>query len=98
MICWSKGTEANITPVTPPITKTKTKPMMNSIGVLNTGRPEMIVAIQAKIWTPEGMVMSMLAAEKNAMDRLGSPTANMWWTQTPKPMIAVAMVARASQT
>ena len=71
---------------------------MNRNGVLKTGLPARMVATQEKICTPLGMVISRLAAEKKARVRLGRPVANMWWTHTPNPMMAVAMVARASHT
>jgi hypothetical protein len=97
VICWSKGTAANIGPVTPPMTNVNRNPRMKSIGVRRSGRPAMIVAIQANTWIPLGMVIIRLAAEKNVRAMAGMPVANMWWTHTPNPTTAVAMVARASQ-
>ena len=47
--CRSNGTDASITPVMPPITKSTMKPRTNSIGVGKRGRPLQIVAIQQKI-------------------------------------------------
>ena len=57
----------------------------------------MIVASQAKIWMPLGIAIAMLAAAKNVIVSCGSPTANMWCTQTPKPRNPVAIVASATQ-
>ena len=45
---------------------------------------------------PLGIAIIMLAAAKNAIEICGRPTANMWCTQTPKPMSAVATVASAT--
>ena len=38
----------------------------------------------------------MLAAAKNVIANCGSPTANMWCTQTPKPSNPVDIVASAT--
>ncbi len=47
-------------------------------GVANTALPSQIVASHAKICTPAGMAMVMLAAAKKLRISGGSPTANMW--------------------
>ena len=44
-----------------------------------------IVASHANTWMPLGIAITMLAAAKNVIVSCGSPTANMWCTQTPKP-------------
>ena len=67
-----------------------TKPMTNSSGVWKRGRPRHSDASQQKIWMPDGMAMTMLAAVKYSRPSAGSPVANMWWTQSPKPMKPVA--------
>ena len=43
-----------------------------------------------------GPAMTKLAALKNDSDRGGSPVANMWCTQTPKPRSMVETVAMAT--
>ena len=45
----SIGTEATITPLSPPITKMKKKPSTKRRGVLKTGLPSHNVANQQKI-------------------------------------------------
>ena len=75
--CQSSGTAAVITPDTPPITNSSTKPAKNRNGVLNTGRPDQIVAIHANIATALGIEITMLAAPKNASASAGMPVANM---------------------
>ena len=62
------------------------KPTANSIGVVSRTAPFHMVAIHAKNWTPLGMAMIRLTAEKKAMARAGMPVANMWCTHTPKLM------------
>ena len=44
-----------------------------------------MVAIQLKIFTPVGMAISMLVPAMIALNNVGSPVANMWCAQTPKP-------------
>ena len=83
-------------PETPPITKTITKPAKKRNGVVNCGRPVQIVAIQANTATALGITMTKLAALKKESDSGGSPVANMWWTQTPKPSTIVVTVASAT--
>ena len=51
--------------------------MTNSSGVLKTGRPPQMVAIQQKIWMPEGMTIIIVAAVKKLSPIAGSPAANM---------------------
>ena len=89
---------ASIGPDSPPMTNRTMKPSTNSIGVFRMGLPAHRVASQANTCTALGMVMSMLAAEKKLIDTFGSPTANMWWTHTPNPTMATAMVASARKT
>lgn len=73
----SKGTEATITPVMPPMTNTTKKPTAHRSGVWKRGRPPHSVASHEKTITPEGMAMRTLAAEKKARTTGGSPTVNM---------------------
>ncbi|OIQ68352.1 hypothetical protein GALL_500540 [mine drainage metagenome] len=83
-------------PDTPPITNSSTNEEKNRNGVLNTGRPVQMVAIQAKTATALGMAMTKLAALKNDSDKAGMPVANIWCTHTPKPMNIVEMVDSAT--
>ena len=70
----STGTEASMTPLSPPMTKVTMKPTAKSIGVLKTGRPFQMVAIQAKTWMPLGMLTVMLAAVKKVRASAERPT------------------------
>ena len=64
---------------------------MNSIAVVNRMSPRCIVPIQLKIFTPVGIAM-IAVVTPNAVFATGpSPTANMWWAQTPKPMNPIAI-------
>ena len=54
-------------------------------------RAVQIVAIQQKICSAVGITIMMLAAVKKLCPSCGSPVANMWCTQTPKPMKPVAI-------
>ena len=56
-------------PETPPMTNSMMKPAKKRNGVLNTGRPVQIVAIQAKTATALGIAMTKLAAQKNDSDK-----------------------------
>ena len=97
MTCQSNGMTATITPVIPPSRKISRKPRQNSIGVVSTTLPFHMVAIHAKNWTPLGITMIRLAAEKKAIASAGIPVANMWWTHTPKEMKAIATSEVATQ-
>src|SRR5947209_1030562 len=88
---------ATITPVMPPSRKINRKPRQNSIGVVSATLPFHIVAIHAKNWMPLGITMIKLAAEKKDMASAGMPVANMWWTQTPNEMNAMATSEVATQ-
>ena len=68
-----------------------TKPMANSMAVLNSRRPPHMVAIQLKIFTPVGMAISMVDAEKTESAMGPRPVANMWWAHTPHPTIPIRM-------
>ena len=52
------------TPVTPPTTNRKMKPMAHSMGVSNRMEPPHMVAIQLKILIPVGTAMTKVAATK----------------------------------
>ncbi len=60
---------------------------------MTTTRPRHMVSSQANIWMPAGMLIVSVAAEKKVRETSERPTANMWWTQTPKEMIPVETVA-----
>jgi hypothetical protein len=57
---------------------------------VTTSVPRHIVTIQARICTPLGTMISMLAATKKFMPMIGRPTAYMWWTHRPKLMKPMA--------
>lgn len=61
----SSATGASIRPVSPPSTNTKKKPREKRRGVFRTGFPPQSVAIQQKIWMPDGIAIIMLAAVKS---------------------------------
>jgi hypothetical protein len=88
---------ANVMPVRPPKTKKTMKPTMKRSGVVNSGRPVAMVMHQAKIWMPLGMTIMRLAAAKKMVVAVGRPVANMWCTQTPKPMKATRSSASATR-
>ena len=60
-------------PVIPPMTNVTRNPTTKSSGVFHTGRPAHRVASHEKIWTPAGMPMAMLAAEKKLSDHRRQP-------------------------
>ena len=68
-----------------------TKPMANSMGVVNFSDPPHSVPIQLKIFTPVGTAMNIVESEKADTATGPRPTANMWWTHTPQPMKPMAM-------
>ena len=68
------------------------------MGGSSRGRPPHIVPIQAKYWMPLGIAMTRLAAENTPSAAAGTPVANMWCTQTPKLMKAIATRDDATQT
>src|SRR4051812_31932255 len=86
----STGTEASMTPESPPIRNSKKKPKHHNMGSRNCRRPFQIVATQKKNCTPVGITIIKLAAVKKLSLSCGIPVANMWWTHTPKPMKPVA--------
>src|SRR4029079_15952077 len=90
--CQSTGTDPVMKPDTPPITNSTIVLAKNRNAVVIAGRPVQIVAIQAKIATALGSAMMIDSLEKNDSAMVGSPVANMWCTQTPKPSTIVAIV------
>ena len=96
MTAWSSGTEAVITPLTPPITKIKMKPSTYHIGVVSFGFPVTKVARYAKTWIPDGIATRKLVNETKLSAKDGRPVENMWCTHTPNPMNAVAISARTT--
>ena len=75
------------------MTNCETSPTAKSIGVVKFNDPPHIVAVQLRIFTPVGMAISIVAAEKAAIGVGPRPVVNMWWTQTPKPRKAMAAMA-----
>ena len=71
--------------------------LVNVEPVRSTGRPPTSVASQPNTCTPLGTAISRLAAAKKVIVSCGSPTANMWCTQTPNPRNAIIIVASAIQ-
>ena len=55
---------ASTTPVTPPMVKTKMKPMAHSIGVLNSIEPPHIVTTQENTLIPVGTAITIDAVMK----------------------------------
>ena len=96
MTARSIGTTASDTPESPPITNIAMNPTANSMAVVMRSRPPTIVAIQLKIFTPVGIAMSMLVAEKIAFSVSPRPTANMWCAHTPNERKAIATLEPAT--
>ena len=65
-------------PDNPPMVNSNKKAMAKSIEVVNCILPPYIVASQLNIFTPVGMPINMLLAEKKASTVFPIPTANMW--------------------
>src|SRR5260364_67395 len=82
-----------MSPVKPPIVKTKIKPTANSMGVSKLSAPRHIVAIQLKTLTPVGTEISIVAYIKNNSLDTGMPVANIWCAQTINDRIAIAATA-----
>jgi len=70
----SSPADAKITPLTPPILKSKIKPIINNKGVLKFNQPPQIVANQLKILTPVGTAIIMVLAVKYARVSISKPT------------------------
>ena len=68
-----------------------TRPIENSIGVVNCSLPPHMVAIQLRIFTPVGTAMNIVDSENAATEIGPMPEANMWWAHTPQPMKPMAM-------
>ena len=64
---------------------------------MSTGRPRTSVPHHENTWIPLGITIIRLAAEKKIIEICGRPVANMWCTQTPKPMKAVIIEDMATQ-
>ena len=81
-------------PVMPPATKSETKPMANSIGVLKRMRAPQSVPNQLQVLMAEGTPIERVSTEK-AMPVYGLiPEMNMWWPQTKKPSSPMAKSAK----
>src|SRR5499427_10306135 len=89
----SIGATDRMSPVKPPIVKTKMKPTANSIGVSNVIEPRHMVASQLKIFTPVGTAISIVAYMKNSCPVTGMPTVNMWCAHTMNDRMAIDAVA-----
>ena len=87
----SAGDAAWVTPETPPIVNSTTRPMANIIAVVKRRRPPHIVAVQLMIFTPVGTAMNIVVSEKTVTEIGPRPEANMWWAHTPQPMNPMAM-------
>jgi len=94
---WSNGMAANMIPDSPPMTKKTMKPPMKRSGARNSGRPRFTVRVQAKTWMVLGITTIIEAAAKKTSSAVGSPVANMWCAQTPKPMKATSSSASATR-
>ncbi len=67
-----------------------TRPIENSIGVVNLSLPPHMVAVQFRIFTPVGTAMNIVDTAKAATESGPRPEANMWWAHTPQPMKPMA--------
>src|SRR5579871_5195992 len=71
-------------PLRPPVTKTETKPIANSMAVVKWMRPCQSVVHQLNVLIADGMAMMAVDAMKAAPSRGCMPLTNMWWPQTRK--------------
>ncbi len=60
--------------------------------------PPQRVALQLNTFTPVGTAIIMLEAAKKMSMGCPSPTANIWWAQTPKLSRAMATVEAATNS
>ena len=80
-------------PERPPLMKSETTPMAQSMGVSNRIRARHKVASQLNTFTAEGTAMSIVPTAK-AIARYGlMPLTNMWWPQTTKLRPEIAIMA-----
>ena len=86
----SDGATAWVTPDSPPIVNSTTRPIANSIAVVKRSLPPHIVSVQLTIFTPVGMAMAIVATENTATETGPRPEANMWWAHTPQPRNPIA--------
>lgn len=77
----------------PPTVKRKIKPTAHSRGASRRGWAPCRVAIHLKTFTPVGMAIIIVAAEKYARVSTSIPTVNMWCPQTMKPRNPMANIA-----
>ena len=85
----STGVAAMKRPLRPPMIKSATKEIANSIGEVSRMEPRHIVASQLKTFTPDGNAMSIVVIMNIVPSGAAMPLTNMWWPQTmkPRPMI-----------
>ena len=86
----SDGATAWVTPDSPPIVNSTTRPMANSIAVVKLSLPPHIVSVQLTILTPVGMAIAIVATANTATLIGPMPEANMWWAHTPQPTKPIA--------
>src|SRR6185437_3473256 len=84
---------AQTTPLKPPMTNRKMKPMENSMGVSKVMEPRHIVAVQLNTFTPVGTAISIVPYMKNSCPTTGMPAVNIWCAQTMQERMAMEAVA-----
>src|SRR5687768_3185809 len=84
---------AHTTPLKPPITNRKMKPMEKSMGVSKVIDPRHMVAVQLNTFTPVGTAISIVPYMKNSWPVTGMPAVNIWCAHTMQDRIAIEAVA-----
>ena len=85
----SNGTEASMTPESPPITNATMNPMAKRFAVVRRITPPHMVPTHEKILMPVGTAISSVANMIGTRSQDCMPEANMWWAQTEKPRTAI---------
>ena len=77
-VAMSRGIDAKIIPVIPPIVNVIIVPKEKSIGVFRTIDPPVIVASQLKILIPVGTATSIVVSITINRNNGSAPVVNMW--------------------
>lgn len=84
---------ARTIPVSPPSVNKNTNPRAHSKGVSHCKFDPCRVAIHLNTLIPVGTAIIIVAAVKYARVSTSIPTVNIWWAQTRKPRIPIAIIA-----
>ena len=89
----SKGIDAKMIPVIPPIVKVITVPEAKIIGVFITTDPPVIVASQLKILIPVGTAASIVVSITINLNKGSAPVVDMWCPYTTNEIIPIVAMA-----